>query len=211
MTEPTDQTTTDPATDSATEPAAATPEPLPAKASSSRFAYSTRALMVCAALAAAFTVLFIGYTWAELAILPVAPLVIVFTSGLWFALPLLAMLYVQRPGAALITAAIAGLIASFASPYGWQLLAFAAVYGLIVEIPFAVTAWRRFGVVMTGIVGLVFGAGSVGAYWMIFTGAGFGTAMLIVMVIATVIAFLAWAFAAWALARALRRVLPAQQ
>lgn len=170
--------------------------------------YSTRTLMVCAALAAAFTVIFGSYTLAHAVILPVAPMVIVFTSGLWFALPLLAILYLRRVGAAVITAGIAGLLTSFVSPYGWQMLVFALAYAVVVEIPFAVTLWRRFGLGMTTTVVILMWLVSLAFYWSTFAATGFALWANILLGVALLVAYFAWGLLAWWLARALRRVLP---
>lgn len=169
--------------------------------------YSTRTLMVCAALAAAFAVAFGSYTFLEAAILPVAPMVIIFTSGMWFALPLLAMLFVRKIGAGLLTAGIAGLLASFVSPYGWQLMVFAVGYALVVEVPFAVTRWRRYGAGVVWAVAIVMWAASIGMYWSLFAGTGQPAWAVGITIVLLLAAYLLWGYLALWLARALRRAL----
>ncbi|MGO3886499.1 MAG: ECF transporter S component [Mycetocola sp.] len=178
----------------------------PAQPGTSR--YSTKTLMVCAALAAVFAVAFGGYTFFEAAILPVAPMVIIFTSGMWFALPLLAMLFIRRAGSGIITAGIAGLLAGFVSPYGWQLLLFAVAYALVVEIPFAITRWRRFGFGMIATVTVVMWLISIGMYWTMLSGSEFPIWLTIILVALQLVTYLAWSLVASWLARALRRALP---
>ncbi|MEB4613390.1 ECF transporter S component [Leucobacter sp. M11] len=172
------------------------------------YSYSTRTLMVCAALGAAFTVIFGTYTLGEAVILPVAPMVIVFFAGLWFALPLLAMLYIRRIGSAIITAGIAGLLTSFVSPYGWQMLIFTLAYAFIVEIVFAVTAWRRFGLGVVSSVVVVMWLVSLAFYWATFAATGFALWVNMLLGVAVLVAYFLWGLLAWWLARALRRVLP---
>lgn len=184
------------------------PKPATAILSERWYSYSTRTLIVCAALGAAFTVIFGSYTVAEVVILPVAPIVIVFTSGLWFALPLLAILYLRRVGSAIITAGIAGMLTSFASPYGWQMLAFAVAYAVVVEIPFAVTLWRRFGLGITSAVVVLMWLVSLAFYWATFAATGFALWANILLGAALLVTYFAWGLLAWWLSRALRRVLP---
>lgn len=173
--------------------------------------YSTRTLLTCAALAAVFAVLFTSYTWYEAAVLATLPLLVVFTSGLWFALPLLAILVVRRPGAAVLTAVIGGLLASMANPYGWQLLAFAAIYAVIVEIPFAVTRWRRYGTGVVAAVIALFWVISLGMYWTVLGDADLALWAIVGICVSLLTAFVVWGAVAWWLARELARILPGQR
>lgn len=112
-----------------------------------------------AVLGIAFGVAFWGW---DVALYPLVSAAIVFpplgslTLGVWLIPAVAGALLVRRPGAALYTELIAATVEMFlGSQWGAGVLVSAVLQGLGVELAFAVFAWRRFGVWVAMLAGML--------------------------------------------------------
>lgn len=117
-------------------------------------AWSTRDLLVVAAIGVALGIAQIPLIYASLSILAaVGPLYNAVVGGL-FIIPGLMVLYItRRPGAALINSVFVGLVLTPFTPFGWISLIGALIVGVACEVPFLVTRYRYFGLPMLIIAG----------------------------------------------------------
>ena len=105
--------------------------------------FPTRILLSAAALGAAGGVYVVALNWASVLTGAIAYYIYAATIALW-ALPVfVSQALLRRPGIALLTAVIMALINAAFTPFGVQQLANFVVVGLLMELPFAVTLYRR--------------------------------------------------------------------
>ncbi|MBD5786067.1 ECF transporter S component [Cellulosimicrobium terreum] len=102
---------------------------------------TTRYLMTCAAIGAATGVLLVPANFVAAALAPTVPLLYAAMLGLWIVGPVLALALVRRPGAAVLTMLVAGVISS-ASPLGASSILTCLMVGAALELAFLVTAYR---------------------------------------------------------------------
>ena len=122
--------------------------------------------MACAALGVAGGVLFTAHAWVGTITVNTIPFLYGLTMGIYFLPGVLAQALFQRPGVALLTTGLAGLIASPFQLIGFQALLISLAVGAVQELPFAISRyrnWRRW----------VFWAAAFG-YGLLVTGAAFG-------------------------------------
>lgn len=106
----------------------------------------TAFLLICAALAVAAALLGVANRFAQTIALAVAPHALALLLPIAVLAPSIAAHLLRRPGAALLTASMAGLLALPFSPSGagvFQALG-AVIVGLALEGPFALLRYRRF-------------------------------------------------------------------
>jgi energy-coupling factor transport system substrate-specific component len=133
-------------------------------------------IVVAAVLAVVFGVVFWqwGVVWAWAFTPPANPLAYL-VSGMWLVPGVLAALIIRRPGAALLTEALAGLVSAFlGSVWGLDTVLSGVAQGLGAELIFAVTLYRSFGPITAALAG---GVAAVGE-WLhdtvfYFAGTGF--------------------------------------
>jgi energy-coupling factor transport system substrate-specific component len=105
--------------------------------------FPTRVLLSAAALGAAGGVYVVALNWASVLTGAIAYYAYAATIALW-ALPVfVAQALLRRPGIALLTSVIMGLINAAFTPFGVQQLMNFVVVGIVMELPFAVTLYRR--------------------------------------------------------------------
>jgi energy-coupling factor transport system substrate-specific component len=83
------------------------------------------------------------------------PMFVAIMSGLYFLGGLMVMLIVQRPGACVLTRIITALAIIPFTPFGWADLWMAVVFGLACEIPFAITRYRNYSLLVFCLSGAV--------------------------------------------------------
>lgn len=104
---------------------------------------TTRYLLSCAAIGAAGAVLLIPANNFAVALGAALPFLYAVMVGVWLLPPALAVALIRRPGAGVLTAAMAGVVTSPLNPAGPAALVTAMLVGMLFEVPFAVGGYRR--------------------------------------------------------------------
>ncbi len=143
---------------------------------------STRLLMTCAAIGVAGGVLFIGHAWLGLITVNTVPFVYGLTMGLYFLPGALAQALFRRPGIALLTTALSGLVASPFQPIFFMAFLVSLVIGVVQELPFLVTRYRIWKPWLFVVSGLLSAIITGGAAFGILGGEDYGTAGTIFIV-----------------------------
>lgn len=102
---------------------------------------TTRYLMTCAAVGAASGVLLVPANFVSATLAPTAPVLYAAMIGLWIVGPVAALALVRRPGAAILTTFVAGVVSAI-SPLGATSIVTCLMVGVALEIPFAITLYR---------------------------------------------------------------------
>ncbi|MEU4419054.1 ECF transporter S component [Actinoplanes sp. NPDC024001] len=102
---------------------------------------TTRFLMACAAIGAATGVLLLPVNFVAAAIAATVPLAYAPMVGIWLIGPVVAMAVLRRPGAAVLTMLIAGII-NIPTPAGPSAIVTNLMVGVALELGFLVTRYR---------------------------------------------------------------------
>lgn len=102
---------------------------------------TTRFLMACAAIGAATGVLLLPTNFAAAALSAAVPLVYAAMVGVWLVGPIVALAVLRRPGAAVLTMLIAGII-NIPTPAGPTAIVTNLMVGVALELGFLVTLYR---------------------------------------------------------------------
>jgi energy-coupling factor transport system substrate-specific component len=117
--------------------------------------WSTRDLLVVAAIGAALGAALIPFIYVILALQAAGPVVVWTATGL-FAVPNLMALYItRRPGAGLVSGIFVGLVQTPFNPAGWVIVSSTLLFGLGAELPFLFTRYRRYGLTFLVVAGAV--------------------------------------------------------
>ncbi|MEG3614717.1 ECF transporter S component [Isoptericola haloaureus] len=143
---------------------------------------TTRYLMTCAAIGAAVGVLLVPANFVSAPLAAAAPLAYAPLVGLWVIGPVLALALVRRPGAAVLTTFVAGVISS-ASPVGAWSIVTCLMAGVAVELAFLVTRYRVWRPWLFYVDALVFGAAYVASGWAAFGMETMSTTVLVAFVV----------------------------
>ncbi|MGO1507602.1 MAG: ECF transporter S component [Microbacteriaceae bacterium] len=104
----------------------------------------TRILLTCAAIGVASGILLLPILGVfSTAVVAAAPLAYAALIGTWFFGGVLIQTITHRPGVALITSFIAGLVIAPLTPYGFSTVASTVTVGVIQELPFLATLYRK--------------------------------------------------------------------
>ncbi|MFL0411713.1 ECF transporter S component [Microbacterium paludicola] len=104
---------------------------------------STAYLLTCAVLGVAAAILLAPANWLSTVLLGVAPLASQLLTGLWILPAVVALRLLQRPGAALLTALISGLVLLPFSGWGLASVLTNVMFALPIELAFAAALYRR--------------------------------------------------------------------
>jgi len=108
-------------------------------------AWNTRDIVVTAALAVVFGLLFIAWGWLYEAIeVFLGPIGKNFLIGFWFIGGVIVPYIIRKPGAALIGETLAAFVEMPLVPWGWTTIISGLTQGVASEFAFAVTGWRRY-------------------------------------------------------------------
>ncbi|MDI6103078.1 ECF transporter S component [Actinoplanes sp. NEAU-A12] len=118
---------------------------------------TTRYLMACAAIGAATGVLLIPAFFVSFTISAAAPLAYAAMAGVWFLGPVVALAVLRRPGAAVLTMLLAGII-NIASPAGPSAIVTNLMVGAALEVGFLVTRYRIWRPWLFYVMGVLFQA-----------------------------------------------------
>jgi energy-coupling factor transport system substrate-specific component len=130
---------------------------------SRRLRWSTRDLLVAVAISIVFAIIQVGGNQLGAVLMAINPMFVAIPSGLFFLAGLLVMLIVRRPGACVLTRVVTALVTMAFSPFGWADLWMAVIFGLACEIPFAVTRYRRYNLLIACLGGVSAGLFSYAA------------------------------------------------
>lgn len=128
---------------------------------------TTRFLMTCAAIGAAMGVLLIPANFVSAPLAASAPLAYAPMVGLWVVGPVLALALVRRPGSAVLTMFVAGVVSS-ASPVGAWSVVTCLMAGAALELAFLVTRYRVWRPWLYYVAAFVFGGLYVASAWAAF-------------------------------------------
>lgn len=103
---------------------------------------TTAYLLTCAAIGVATGLLTIPATAFSTAIYATVPPVAALTGGVWIVGFVIALRLIERPGAAVLTGLISGLVAAPLSATGPAIIVTNLMFAAFVELPFLVTLWR---------------------------------------------------------------------
>jgi energy-coupling factor transport system permease protein len=104
---------------------------------------STAYLLTCAAIGVATGLLIIPATAASTLLSPVAPPLAALTYAAWVIGYVVAMRLIERPGAAVLTGLISGIVAAPLSATGPAIIVTNVMFAFFVELPFLVVLYRR--------------------------------------------------------------------
>ena len=116
--------------------------------------------MTCGALGVALGIVLVPANLLTVAFMTAAPLLVLALMGAWLLPPFTALALLHRPGVGLLTSVIAGLVTVPLTPFGWMGLFQGVMWGVLCEIPFALTRYRRWPTTLflgTGLVIAVIG------------------------------------------------------
>ena len=127
--------------------------------------WTTRDLLVTTSLSLVFAILMLGADYLlAMFIMPLGPLAIYASTGIWFIPPIFIIYILRRPGVVLLSQLIMAIISVPFSPFGWMQLLGAVVVGLPIELVFWATRYRNYhlpvllmGGIVAGVVNLAFG------------------------------------------------------
>ncbi|WP_407320386.1 ECF transporter S component [Isoptericola halotolerans] len=163
---------------------------------------TTRYLMTCAAIGAAMGVLLIPANFVSAPLAASAPMAYAPLVGLWVIGPVLALALLRRPGAALLTTFVAGVV-SAASPVGAWSVVTCLMAGAAVELAFLLTRYRVWSAWLYYVDALLFGAAYVASGWAAFHMDAMAPAVLVTFVVLMMGSFLACTWLGRLLARRL--------
>ncbi|MGO3758020.1 MAG: ECF transporter S component [Agrococcus casei] len=179
--------------------------------------FTTRNLVIAAAVGAACSMLFALITYLEVTIQLTLPILYVGFLGIYIFIPLLGLALFRLPLAGVIVAAIAGLVGATFTPFGPLLIPFALIYAAVCEVFFVIGRYRRWQwwrFVLAGVVVGVATAFSTNYFYSLDGGGrwseagqaipvGYGTILLFA---SSIFGHILLALAAWAIAGALHRM-----
>ena len=122
---------------------------------------STRLLLTCAAIGVACGIVLLPiFGIFSSAAIAAAPLLYTVLLGFWFFGGVLMQTLTHRPGVALLTSIIAGLVIGPFTPYGFSTVLSTATVGLCQELPFLATLYRKWPTwlfyLSNGLIGLAY-------------------------------------------------------
>lgn len=158
--------------------------------------FSTRILLTLAAIGVGAGIVVIPTFWAAQAVWAALPVIYGLFVIPWVLPGVIAQAIVPQAGSALVSATIAGLVSV---PFtggigGLSLFLFIAFF---LELPYAVTVWRRWGVGMAYVAAVTLSLGYAAFWWFTLDAAAFPPAVRAITIAVLVTAI----FAATALGR----------
>ena len=127
----------------------------------SRRPLTTRVLLSCAAIGAAGAVLLTVANLTAKLLIPVFPPSAYILAGLWAVPATLALALLRRPGVGVLTGLIAGLAMTPFSPQGASVILAALWWAAACELPFLITRYRRWTLLLHVCGGIVAGLASI--------------------------------------------------
>ncbi|WP_336725073.1 ECF transporter S component [Cellulosimicrobium cellulans] len=169
-----------------------------------RQSLTTRYLMTCAAIGAATGVLLVPANFVAAALASTVPVLYSAMLGLWIVGPVLALALVRRPGAAVLTMLVAGVISS-ASPLGASSILTCLMVGAALEVAFLVTLYRVWAPWLFYVATFVFSALYTWSAFVAFDAASMAPVVQVLIVALMMVSSLVGTWAGLLLARRLER------
>lgn len=169
-----------------------------------RQSLTTRYLMTCAAIGAATGVLLVPANFVAAALSATVPVLYSAMLGLWIVGPVLALALVRRPGAAVLTMLVAGVISS-ASPLGASSILTCLMVGAALEVAFLVTLYRVWAPWLFYVATFVFAALYTWSAFVAFDAASMAPVVQVLIVVLMIASSLVGTWAGLLLARRLER------
>jgi len=166
-----------------TAPNTHTPTPVQA-----RGRYSTRTIMTAVAIGAGVGVVLIPLNFISQPISVTMPIVAVVFYGVWGMAALIPLAHMRLRGTGVMGSAAAGLVSSL-SPYGLFMVVMMLGWGLLMELPFALTRYRYFGWRMFLFAGLVTGVLSCAMSWAMLDLSSMGIGLAIAVCAMQLVSF----------------------
>jgi len=104
--------------------------------------YSTRLLLTCAAIGAAGGLFVVGLNYLSIGVSAFGLFLYGVTIGLWVLPVMIGQSLLRVPGTALLISVVVALINAPLSPGGFAQIQSVMLFGLVIELPFALTLYR---------------------------------------------------------------------
>jgi energy-coupling factor transport system substrate-specific component len=117
----------------------------------------SKALLTSVAIGIAGSIVVVPLTYLQIFATLSHCYVVALTLGLWVVPCLLPLAVVRQPGASLIACGAIGVISATTTPFGLSAIFALLVEGLIIEIPFIVTLYRKWTVLQYCLAGALLG------------------------------------------------------
>ncbi|MGB4777933.1 ECF transporter S component [Microbacterium sp.] len=166
--------------------------------------YTTRTILTAAALGAAVGVLMIPLNFAQNAIVATMPIAASAVYGIWGMAAMVPLALLRRGGVGVIGAAAAGIV-NVVSPFGALMVLGMLMWGAVIELPFLLTRYRRWGWPMFVTAGIVAGVLSCASMTFALNLQGGEFCVLIGVYAAALGSFVGCSLLSLAIARALAR------
>jgi len=105
--------------------------------------YTTRLLLTCAAIGAAGGLLVVGLNWISIGSVGFPLFIYGATIGIWVLPQMVGQALLRVPGTGLLISLIMGLVNAPLSAYGFAQIPSVLLFGLLLELPFAILLYRH--------------------------------------------------------------------
>jgi energy-coupling factor transport system substrate-specific component len=106
--------------------------------------WTTRDLLFVALIGIVAAIVLVGLDYVGAVLLASNPILISVLSGVYFVTIIMPLYVVRRPGAAILSTMVYGLVSAPFSPFGWVAAFVAWIFAVPVEIPFLLTRYRDY-------------------------------------------------------------------
>jgi energy-coupling factor transport system substrate-specific component len=117
---------------------------------------ATRTILTAVALGSAVGVVLIPFNFVNIALSSTMPVLSAISYGVFCLGSLIPLAVLRTPGTGILGSAAAGIVSSL-SPYGLMAAVTMIIMGILLELPFLITRYRRFGMPMFLISGTIIG------------------------------------------------------
>ena len=165
--------------------------------------WTTRDLLVTAIVSVAFAFPLLGANYLlAVFIMPLGPLAIYASTGLWFIPPIFIVYIMRRPGAVMLGQLVMTIVSVPFSPFGWMQVLSAVVVGLPIELVFLLTRYRNYRLPILLIGGMTAGVVNIAFGWVPYGISLLATGMQITIVTALIVSSITGVLGAKLLAEA---------
>lgn len=164
------------------------------------FQWTTRDIVIASALAVAIGLLFVAWSWAYQVLKLIPAPFNAWTVGFWMLGGTLVPYIIRRPGAAFLGEMVAALIEAPLVPWGITTLISGLVQGLPAEAAFALTGYRRWGLIPLAGAGAL---AALGGFLQEYYPYGIAEQLVVIQVAEVVLRMIGGAILAGVLAKAI--------
>lgn len=167
--------------------------------------FDTRTIMTCAAIGVAGSVFLVPAYLVMATMVVTVPPVAAAVHGFYYLPQLVALALLRRPGVGVLASTVGGLICVPLSSLGWLALVLQFVGGVLMEVPFLLTRYRRWGTPMFVASAAVIGTGGAVPTLLGEGAERFGPALSVTLVVIAALAAGLYGFLAVRVARAVAK------